>query len=580
MNKYVCIHGHFYQPPRENPWLEEIEIQDSAYPYNDWNERITAECYSPNAAARILLDHQTVTAIVNNYSMISFNFGPTLLSWLEDHAPDVYEAVLQADEESKEKFSGHGSAIAQVYNHMIMPLANSRDKRTQIIWGIEDFKHRFKREPEGMWLAETAVDLESLDIMAEQGIKYTILAPRQAGKVKKIDSDKWEDVSGGRIDPRRAYLCKLPSGRSINIFFYDGVISQELAFGDLLDNGENLANRLMATFSRNNEPEIAHIATDGETYGHHQTHGDMALAYCLHYIEANHNTDITIYSEFMQKFPPEFEVEIIENTSWSCVHGIERWRSDCGCNSGREGWHQQWRAPLREALDWLRDEITPLYESAAGKFTDDVWKLRDEYISVILDRSPKSIKKFFNDNGIKKFSKKDRVQLLKLLEMQRHLMLMYTSCGWFFDEISGIETIQIILYAARVIQLAKELELGDFEPEFIERMKKIPSNIPELGNAAKAYESYVKPAIVDLLRVAAHYAVSSLFDGYNRTSEIYSYEVFNEDYELLQAGKIKMIIGSSRMRSKITYEEETVSFAFLHLVDQNLNIGVRESINE
>src|SRR5690606_26944122 len=290
--------------------------------------------------------------------------------------------------------------------------------------------------------------------------------------------------------------------------------SQELAFGDLLDNGENLANRLMATFSRNNEPEIAHIATDGETYGHHQTHGDMALAYCLHYIEAIHNTDITIYSEFMQKFPPEFEVEIIENTSWSCVHGIERWRSDCGCNSGREGWHQQWRAPLREALDWLRDEITPLYESAAGKFTDDVWKLRDEYISVILDRSPKSIKKFFNDNGIKKFSKKDRVQLLKLLEMQRHLMLMYTSCGWFFDEISGIETIQIILYAARVIQLAKELELGDFEPEFIERMKKIPSNIPELGNAAKAYESYVKPAIVDLLRVAAHYAVSSLFDGY------------------------------------------------------------------
>ncbi|MFO7447486.1 MAG: DUF3536 domain-containing protein [Ignavibacteriaceae bacterium] len=577
MNRYVCIHGHFYQPPRENPWLEEIEVQDSAYPYRDWNDRITAECYSPNTAARILSNNKTVVAIINNYSKISFNFGPTLLSWMEAKVPYVYEAILKADEEGKELYSGHGSAIAQVYNHMIMPLSNTRDKRTQILWGVEDFKHRFKREPEGMWLAETAVDIESLDIMAEMGIKYTILAPRQAKAIKPLNSGDWEDVSNGTIDPKRAYLCRLPSGRTINLFFYDGPISQELAFGDLLANGENLANRLAGTFIDNDEPQLAHIATDGETYGHHQKHGDMALAYCLNYIDANNHADITIYGEFLEKNPPEYEVEIIENTSWSCIHGIERWRSDCGCNSGRPDWNQQWRAPLREALDWLRETLIPIYEKEAAKYTSDVWKLRDEYVKVILNRSSKNIDKFFTDNGIKKVSDKDRVILLKLLEMQRHAMLMYTSCGWFFDEISGIETVQVVLYAARAIQLTKELELGNLEPEFVKYLEKIPTNIPDLENGARVYQLYVKPAIIDLLRVAAHYAVSSIFEDYSESSKIFCYEVLNEDYELFQAGKIKMIIGRSKMRSGVTHEEVIVSYAFLHLGDQNLNGGVRES---
>jgi alpha-amylase/alpha-mannosidase (GH57 family) len=579
MNKYVCIHGHFYQPPRENPWLESIEVQDSAYPYRDWNERITAECYSPNTSARII-QYGKVVDIVNNYSKISFNFGPTLLSWMRTSAPDVYEQILQADKESQQRFSGHGSAIAQVYNHMIMPLANTLDKKTQIIWGIEDFKFHFKREPEGMWLAETAVDTETLELLAEQNIKFTILAPRQAGKVKKSGTDNWHDVNGGKIDPRRAYKCNLPSGKSINLFFYDGAISQELAFGNLLENGENLANRLVDTLNKGKEAQIAHIATDGETYGHHQKHGDMALAYCLHYIENKLDTNITIYGEFLEKFPPSWEVEIIENTSWSCSHGIERWKSNCGCNSGREGWNQEWRSPLREALDWLRDSVTPLYIKEAENYTKDVWSLRDNYIKVILNREPDNLNKFFAEHDLNNLAPEDCVKILKLLELQRHAMLMYTSCGWFFDEISGIETVQVVLYAARVMQIAKELELGDFENEFISRLQNTKSNIPEIENGAAAYERFVKPAIIDLFRVAAHYAVSSLFEEYREYSEIFCYEVRDKDYDLTEAGRNKLLVGRSVMRSRVTYEEQTISFAFLHLGDHNLNGGVRKSLSD
>lgn len=580
MNRFVCIHGHFYQPPRENPWLEEIEVQDSASPYRDWNERITAECYSPNAAARILQNDNTITAIINNYSKISFNFGPTLLSWMEEHSPDVYEAILQADELSKKNFSGHGSAIAQVYNHMIMPLSNKRDKQTQVIWGIEDFRKRFNREPEGMWLAETAVNTETLEVLADNGIKYTILAPRQAKEFRHLESNDWVNVEGGKIDPKQAYICNLPSGKSINLFFYDGPISQELAFGPLLKNGENLANRLTATFRHDNEPQLAHIATDGETYGHHQKHGDMALAYCLHYVEEKKLAKLTIYGEFLEKFPPKHEVKIVEDTSWSCLHGIERWKSDCGCNSGREGWNQQWRAPLRMALDWLRDELAPFYEKEAGNFTNKQWEMRNRYIEVILDRSPENIKTFFQNYGVRDSSEESIVKLLKLLEMQRHAMLMYTSCGWFFDEISGIETVQVIQYAARAIQLAKELGCDNLEDEFVQKLETVPSNLSDLQNGANVYNRYVKPAIIDLMRVAAHYAVSSLFEEYSDKTEIFAYEVFSDKYEKLEAGKYKMIIGRAKMRSCVTYDERMISFAFIHLGDHNINGGVRESLND
>jgi alpha-amylase/alpha-mannosidase (GH57 family) len=581
MNRYVCIHGHFYQPPRENPWLEEIEVQDSAYPYRDWNEKITAECYSPNAAARILSNNKTVVEIINNYSRISFNFGPTLLSWLETHAPDVYSAILHADKESRKRFSGHGAAIAQVYNHLIMPLANKRDKETQVIWGKEDFKYRFGREPEGMWLAETAVDIETLEILAIQGIKFTILAPNQAKRIKKLNEEEWFDVSGSKIDPKRAYLCKLPSGRTISLFFYDGIISNDLAFGNLLLNGENLANRLLHTLDEKPvDGQIAHIATDGETYGHHQKHGDMALAYCLHFIESNKYADITIYGEFLEKFPPEYEVEIIENTSWSCVHGIERWRSNCGCNSGIPDWNQQWRAPLRDALDWLRDTLIPFYEKEIGFYTENVWKFRNNYIKVILDRAPENIAKFLSSFGINEISNEEKIKILKILEMQRHALLMYTSCGWFFDEISGIETVQVILYAARAIQLLDELNEVKLEKNFLDLLKKAPSNIPDIKNGKVVYEEFVKPAIIDLQRVAAHFAVSSLFEEYSEKTEIFCYEVENINHDLKEAGRQKMVIGRVLMRSQITFDEKNISFAFLHLGDHNINGGVRESLSD
>jgi len=335
MDRYICIHCHFYQPPRENPWLEAVELQDSAYPYHDWNERITAECYAPNASARILTDDRRIANITNNYAHISFNFGPTLLSWMEAADPGTYARILEADKESQECFSGHGSAIAQVYNHMILPLANRRDKQTQVIWGIRDFEHRFGRFPEGMWLAEAAADTETLEVLAENGIKFTVLAPGQAKAARRLHArGVWRNVEGGKIDPAKPYLCKLPSGKEITIFFYDGPISQAVAFEKLLSSGENFASRLMGGFSdQRNGPQIMHIATDGETYGHHHPHGDMALAYALHYIESKQLAKLTNYGEFLEKFPPNTEVQIVENSSWSCAHGIERWRTDCGCNS-------------------------------------------------------------------------------------------------------------------------------------------------------------------------------------------------------------------------------------------------------
>ena len=577
MNRYVCIHCHFYQPPRENPWLEEVELQDSAYPYHDWNSRISAECYAPNAASRILDQERKIIDIVNNYSKISFNIGPTLLSWMYRHEPEVYQAILDADKESQRRFSGHGSAIAQAYNHMIMPLAHSRDKRTQILWGIRDFEYRFGRRPEGMWLPETAVDLETLDILSELGIKFTLLAPRQARRVKKISDKKWKDVSESKIYPTMPYLCKLPSERTIVLFFYDGPISQDIAFGELLKNGESFAHRLLSAFSENREePQLVHIATDGETYGHHHRLGDMALAYCLYYLEANNLATITNYGEYLEKHPPTHEVEIFENSSWSCIHGVERWKNDCGCNSGMHpGWNQGWRAPLRGAMDWLRDNLAVIYEEQISPFVRDPWMVRDDYIEIILDRSEHNISRFLSEHSKKELTKDEKVKVLKLLEMQFHAMLMYTSCGWFFDELSGIETIQVVLYAARAIQLARETSGISLDEAYVHLLERAPSNIPEFNNGAKNYELFVKPAVLDLLRVGVHYAISSLFKDYPETSKLYTYTARKESYDRTEIGRQKLGMGKASVRSDITLEEDTISFAVLHLGDHNIVGGAR-----
>jgi alpha-amylase/alpha-mannosidase (GH57 family) len=580
MNRYICIHGHFYQPPRENPWLEEVEMQDSAYPYHDWNEKITAECYGPNAASRILAPDKKIIDIINNYSKISFNFGPTLMSWMERHAPDVHEAIVEADRLSRKNFSGHGAAIAQVYNHMIMPLANARDKRTQVIWGIRDFEYRFGRRPEGMWLAETAVDIETLEILAEQEILFTILAPRQAGRVRRIGK-RWKDVSGSRVDPKMPYLCRLPSGKTINLFFYDGPISQDIAFSGLLTSGEKFASRLLGAFVEDQRPaQIVHIATDGETYGHHHRYGEMALTYCLHHIESNDLAKITVYGEYLEKFPPTHEAEIIENTSWSCAHGIERWRNNCGCNSGREGWAQEWRAPLRESLNWLRDELSSIYGREAGKYLLSPWNARDDYVNIILDRGLENVASFFSTYATRQLSEEEKVKVFRLLEIERHAMLMFTSCGWFFDEISGLETTQVLAYAARAIQLAEKATGVSLEPAFIERIRHAPSNVPEHADGAQVYQNLVKPVMVDLLRVGAHYALSSLFEDYPETTTIYAYNITREFYDRDEAGRQKLAIGRAHLRSNVTSSESRISFAVLHLGDHNLLGGVREFVDE
>ncbi|MBT1696829.1 DUF3536 domain-containing protein [Fulvivirgaceae bacterium PWU4] len=568
MEKYICIHGHFYQPPRENAWLEVIEVQDSAHPYHDWNERITAECYGPNTASRILDSKGVIKKIINNYSRISFNFGATLLSWMETNDPETYEAILQADRDSMENFEGHGSAIAQVYNHIIMPLATSRDKETQIIWGIRDFAYRFNRQPEGMWLAETAVDIESLELLAKHGIKYTVLAPRQAKGFRKIGEEAWSSTEQRPIDTRRPYLYKLPSGNSIVLFFYDGDISQGVAFNGLLNDGKKFAERLLDTLDKSNEAQLSHIATDGETYGHHHKHGDMALAFCLDYIERNNIGNLTNYSHFLSKHKPAYEAQIHENSSWSCVHGVERWRNDCGCNTGsKPTWHQKWRKPLRETLDWLRLELEKIYERETAGVLRDPWIARNEYINVILRRNDENVKKFLRDHCIKSV---EQNSILRLMEVQRNAMLMYTSCGWFFDEVSGIETTQIMQYACRAMQLVSQISDVNLEMEFRKRLEEVPSNVPGLQNASFVYSRYVIPSKINLQRVGMHYAVASIFEEDPDAFPVFNYTTSNEVFIRKEAGEQKLVLGVTKVKSNVTRSEKKFAFAVIYMGKHNI----------
>jgi alpha-amylase/alpha-mannosidase (GH57 family) len=574
VTRYVCIHCHFYQPPRENPWLEEIELQDSAHPYHDWNVRVTFECYAPNMAARILGPDRKIIDIVSNYKKISHDIGPTLLSWMEAKEPEMLRAIVEAGRGSADRFSGHAPALAQAYNHIILPLSNDRDRRTQVIWGIREFEHRLGKKPEGMWLPETAVDRNCLDILSEQGMKFVILAPHQIARYRKIGEEEWIDAAGV-LDVRQPYQFRLESGRTIAIFVYDGQIAKDVAFSDLLENGEAFASRLVSAFS-GDEDQLVNIATDGETYGHHRPGGDMALAYCLYHLQARDLARITVYGEYLESHPPTLEAEINENTSWSCPHGIERWKSDCGCNTGSHpDWNQSWRAPLRSAMDWVRDALIPVYEKEAVLYFGDPWKTRDDYIEVVLDRSQENISRFMAGHALKKFSGLELVKALKLLEMQRHAMLMYTSDGWFFDEISGIETTQILKYASRAMQLAREVSGIDLEPEYIKRLSQARSNIREFEHGEKIYELLVKPSALDLQRVAAHYAISSLFSEYPEKAKVFCYTVQKEAYNLERAGEEKLAVGKINVRSEVTMEEETFSFAVLHFGGHNLTGGAQ-----
>ncbi len=557
--KYLCIHGHFYQPPRENAWLDMIEQQDSAAPFHDWNERICAECYGPNALARLLDGQQNLIQLTNNYSRISFNFGPTLLSWMEKQEPEVYYAILEADKISQTRFGGHGGAIAQVYNHIILPLANARDKETQIKWGIADFTKRFGRQPEALWLAETACDTPTLCALADAGMKFVILAPGQCARVRKIGTDKWEEV-GAAVDPKRAYQCNLPNGKQIALFFYDGPISQGIAFSDTLSSGEKLASRLLGTYNHSEEAQLMHIATDGETYGHHQKFADMSLAYCLKKVEETPDVNLTVYGEFLEKYPPQYEAQIVENSSWSCCHGVERWRADCGCNSGRAGWHQKWRAPLRAALDFVRDELIKTFETVGKEYFKDPWAARNDYVDLMSDRSLNAQHCFFLKHATEK-AWNDRAGALMLLEMQKNALFMYTSCGWFFDEISGIETVQIMQYACRALELNKRLTGNDLEPAFVEKLAAAPSNIKELKNGARVYERYVKPQTTPIEKLALEHIITLMADETTNPHRAFSCEVLSFAPRKLTAPHARLWAGEIALKSTVTLVEQKFCFA-------------------
>jgi alpha-amylase/alpha-mannosidase (GH57 family) len=558
----IVIHGHFYQPPRENPWLEAVEVQDSAGAFHDWNERITAECYAPNTAARRVDASNSILDIVNNFEGISFNIGPTLLSWLARQAPGVYRKILEADRASVAA-RGHGNAIAQVYNHQIMPLATRADKVTQVRWGLEDFRHRFGREAEGMWLPETAADDETLEVLAEAGVGFTILAPSQAWRVRPLTGGPWDEVNA-TVDPSRPYLWRGPRGLSLALFFYDAPVSRAIAFENVLQGSERLVAKLRSAFSGTRTgPQLVHCATDGESYGHHSRFGEMALAAALQQLSTDKTVTLTNYATFLAAHPPTYEAQIHQATSWSCSHGVERWRADCGCRV-RGDWHQRWREPLREALDWLRGEADTLYETRGAAVFKDPWQARDEYVQVILDRRRERLEAFLATHVRVPLEPGVRLEARRLLELQRHRLLMYTSCGWFFDEISGIEPVQILRYAAMTLQYVQDLGGGHLEPEFLRRLSQAPSNVGAFGHGGEVYRRLVAPAIVDLRRVVAHYAITGLFDEQPDDAGVYAYRVRRLDETRAAYGTTALRIGHVEVESEVTGETREAAYALMH----------------
>lgn len=494
---YICIHGHFYQPPRENPWTNEIEIQESASPFKNWNEKIWSECYKPNSQAEILDDHGNVVMRVNNYESMNFNFGPTLLSWLRHKHPETYSLIIKADEISLKEHNGHGNAIAMCYNHIIMPLANYNDKVTQVKWGVEDFKYHFGRTPEGIWLPETACDQKTLEVLINEKISYTILDTSQAQKVRLIGSDKWIDVSDGRINPKIPYRYYSENSNDyIDLIFYDGNISRAVAFDDVLVSSQNLLTKIFeASDLSSDKPQLISVATDGETFGHHKKHAERTLAYFMKVLVKENKLKIVNLGQYLAENKPMYEVQIKEGegTSWSCPHGVARWKEDCGC--GHIGsWKQTWRKPLRESMNWLRDELIKIYTNYGNNLFKDIWKARNDYIKIILDNSNSAKNEFFRLNASAKLTRKQKDLGTRLLEMQKYSMLMFTSCGWFFSEISGIETVKILQYAARAIEIASEISGINYENKFIEKLSNAPSNMSEFKNGKRVWEKLVKPS--------------------------------------------------------------------------------------
>ncbi len=571
--RLLCLHGHFYQPPRENPWLEEIETQDSAEPFHDWNERIAAECYGPNGAARLKGPGDRIVDIVNNYLHLSFNFGPTLAAWLERYRPEIHARVVEADALSVE-LRGHGNALAQGYSHAILPLCSPRDRLTEIRWGIADFRRRFHREPEGFWLPETAADAATLEALAGEGIRFTILSPYQAMRVRPPGGE-WQDAAGARFDPTRPYRVRAGE-REIVVFFYDGHIARDLAFGDALASADRLLRRLEGGFDpERGHPELLTVAFDGETLGHHKKGGDEALASALRLLARRGDVDLVNLGQALDRIPAEWEAEIADGSSWSCAHGVERWRSDCGCQAGGgPGWRQAWRAPLRAALEGLRDRLAEAYEREMTGLVPDPWRTRERYVEVAIDPARRGASDFLRREAGRPLAGDELVKALRLLEMQRQALFMFTSCGWFFAEISGLETVQVLRYAARAIQLARDAIGLDLEPAFENALARAPSNRPELGNGRRAYERLVEPSVATLDGIAAHLAIASAVRETPAEGTVFCYRYRAEGRRVAQSGPAALTLGRMQLESVTTGEALDVLCCVLHFGAADFRCGI------
>jgi len=504
----VVLHGHFYQPPRENPWLEYVETEATAAPFHDWNQRIEAECYRAVAAARIPDGSGRITRIVNALERMSFDFGPTLLEWLEDEAPDTYRTVLEADAASCRALGGHGNAIAAPYHHVILPLATRRDKTTEVRWGIADFRRRFGREPEGMWLPETAVDDETLDVLAEQGIAFTILGPQQVRRAP----------AGGL--PGR-YTTR--GGRSIALFVYDGGLSHDVAFGQLLTDAYAWVGRMMAT-GGGAPAALVSLATDGETFGHHHKFAEMALAKVLEILEQRADAVVTNYAAFLAAHPAVEPVELVEPSSWSCVHGVERWRSDCGCRLAPEkGWNQKWRAPLRAAVEWLAGELDKTFELEGGALFRDPWAARDAY-GATRGSGVGAIGELVASHAGRPLSAAEAVRARELLALEHDALAMYTSCAWFFDDVGGLEPLQAMRYGAHAIELAGPMA-ARLESGFAQRLADAVSNDPAVGDARKIFLEQARPKLPPMARVAGSFAALRRWAHGPEAGPLYCYDV-------------------------------------------------------
>lgn len=543
---HLVIHGHFYQPPRENPWTGEIERQESAAPSHDWNARIAEECYLPNARARVLDQQGRIQDIVSNYEKMSFNFGPTLLSWAAGATPDFLRSLAAADRASLARL-GHGNAIAQAYNHMILPLATLRDRRTQIRWGLREFQHRFHRPPEAMWLPETAVDTTTLGLLVDAGMQYVILSPAQAARWRPLGERAWQTIADAELDPRRPYRWiqrnaqGQPEGkRGIDICFYHAPLSRGISFQHYLRDAERLASSVGEAGGGVTDPLIL-IATDGESFGHHEKFGEMCLATLFSREAARREFQVTNLAAYLAAHRPTWEVELLPQSAWSCSHGVGRWREDCGCTAGGgPGWNQAWRQPLRRGLDRLRDALAVMFQEEGASLLRDPWAARDDYIDLLLDGGQTTRDDFFLRHQARALDSAERGRALRLLEMQHHAMLMFTSCGWFFADISGIETLQNLRYAARAIDLAAPFAPLDLEAVLLEDLARAQSNLAVHKTGRQLWEREVRPSRVGpeeaVARLLAHGVLGRVVGPQVRYRWALAPDPVLHDQDLLLAG--------------------------------------------